>query len=1047
MPACARCGEPNGDEATFCVACGARILPTPVGAAARKVVTVLFSDVSGFTALGEQLDPESLQHLMGRWFDETHRIIKRHDGTVEKYMGDAVMAVFGVPVVHEDDAIRAARAALEMRETLIQLNDELARRWGVHLEIHTGLNTGEVVVGSAPSGDLSTVGDAVNVAQRLEAAAPPGAVLVGEETSRLLGGAAQLDAIDPLTLKGKALPVPAWRLVSVESERAGAPPRATPPFVGREHELRLLRRACDDVSATRVPRMITVLGQAGIGKSRLVRALLADVRLDATTVIGRCLPYGDGITYWPIAEILRTLAGAPSEQAVARLAGGDSPSEESELVAARLSRAAGFVPGTSSVEETQWAMRKLLESLASRRPLVVVVEDIHWAEPSLLDLLEHVARLSARVPLLIVCLARPELIDDHPSWPAKAGERTGVISLEPLSPVEADTLLARLGSEGLASDDRGQLLTAAEGNPFFLQQMVAMRAENPDAEAAIPGTIQAVLTSRIDRLPATEREVIERASIEGRTFHRGALAELVPDERRSNLDEALDALVGRGLIRPGRSEFANERAYRFDHILIRDATYNLTSKRLRADLHERHAGWLEQRSDYELGEHEELAGYHLEQALRCRLELEPAARERYSPLARRGADHLGTAGRTALARDDMPAAINLLERSTALLTEDDPELGFLMPELGTALTEAGRLSDADRVLDAAVEVATRRGDHRAEAHARVAQLFLRLQVDTEAGAKDVRRRFDPLLTTFTQADDDLGLGRLWRLRGLVHWIEARAKSADAAWEQAAQRSRRAGDERGWSAALVWLASSAHTGPAPVEDAIARCEGIRAQLRSHPRAQAMALQPLAALRAMRGEFEVARQLLADSSATIAEFGVTMQTAISHHAVEVALVSGDAAGAETALRDGYARLVEMGEKALLADTAAMLAQVLHERGRNEEALALTREAEAAAADDDLSAQIAWRTVRARLLASAGGVAEARRISGEAVALASGTDWLCDHAEALLSQGEVLRMTGDADSGARAMQEAIALYELKGNTIGAQRARSVLAVQVPA
>jgi class 3 adenylate cyclase/tetratricopeptide (TPR) repeat protein/type II secretory pathway predicted ATPase ExeA len=1017
-----------------------------VASTARKVVTVLFADVSGFTALGEQLDPESLQQLMGRWFRETQRIIERHHGTVEKYMGDAVMAVFGVPVVHEDDAVRAARAALEMRETLVELNDELARRWGVRLEIHTGLNTGEVVVGSAPGGDLSTVGDAVNVAQRLEAAAPPGEALVGAETAGLLEGAAQLDPIDPLTLKGKALPVAAWRLVSVESERAGAPGRAAPPFVGRARELRVLRHAFDEASASEAPRMITVLGQAGIGKSRLVRAFLADVRDEATTVVGRCLPYGDGITYWPVAEIVRTLSGAPTEHAVASLAGGDTPSRESELVASRISRAAGFVPGTVSIEEAQWAMRKLLETIARERPLVVVVEDIHWAEPSLLDLLEHVATLATGVPLLLLCLARPELIDEHPSW-ADAGERGEVISLEPLSAEEADTLLARLAGGEVVSQEREQLLTTAEGNPFFLQQMVAMRAETPGGAAAIPPTIQAVLTSRIDRLPDPERTVIERASIEGRTFHRGAVAELLPDTHRDDLDGILDALARRGLIRPGRSEYANERAYRFEHILIRDATYSLTSKRLRADLHERHATWLEQRSDYELGKHEELAGYHLEQALRCRLELEPAARARHRPLAARGADHLGTAGRGALAREDMPAAINLLERAIALLPEDDAALGLLMPEFGTALTATGRLSDAERVLDAAVEAAARRGDGGAEAHATVARLFLRLQVDTEQGTREVRERFEPLLSTFAATDDHLGSGRLWRLRGLVHWIEARSASADTAWQRAAEHSRLAGDEPGWSDALNWLASSAHTGPTPAEEAIARCESIRAQLRDHPRAQAMVLQPLAALRAMRGEVDPARELLADSNATIAEFGVTMHTAVSHHEAQVSLLAGDAAGAEAVLRAGYERLDEMGEKALLADTAAMLAQVLCEQGRADEAWAHTQETEDAAADDDLSAQIVWRSVRARLLARRGEIAEAKRISAEAVDLAARTDWLCDHAEALLSQGEVHRIAGKGESAAQAIREAIALYDRKGNTIGARRARSALAVQVPA
>src|SRR5215208_1008438 len=406
MPACARCGESNGGDAAFCGRCGARLTPDPAPATARKVVTVLFSDVSGFTALGERLDPESLQQLMSRWFGETRRIVEHHAGTVEKYMGDAVMAVFGVPVVHEDDAVRAARAALEMHDTLGHLNDEIEQRWGVRLEIHTGLNSGEVVVGSAPGGDLSTVGDVVNVAQRLEASAPPGEVLVGQETARHLGELAELDAVDPLTLKGKSLPVSACRLRSVRSERAASPTRPSPPFVGRDRELESLRGAFDEVVAARQPRLVTVVGPAGIGKSRLVAALLDHVRGQATAAVGRCLPYGDGITYWPVAEIVRGLAGAPTQPAVASLIGGSSPYEESELIAARISGAAGFARGTVSVEEVQWAVRKLMERIARDRPLVIAFEDIHWAERSMLDLIDHVAAGSAEVPLLVVCLAR-----------------------------------------------------------------------------------------------------------------------------------------------------------------------------------------------------------------------------------------------------------------------------------------------------------------------------------------------------------------------------------------------------------------------------------------------------------------------------------------------------------------------------------------------------------------------------------------------------------------------------------------------------------------
>jgi class 3 adenylate cyclase/tetratricopeptide (TPR) repeat protein len=1046
MPACARCGRANPDEANFCSRCGAPIPgDAPAPAAARKIVTVVFADVTGFTALGERLDAESLQQLVGRWFTEAQRVIDRHGGTVEKFIGDAVMAVFGVPVVHEDDALRAARAALEMRDTLVDLNEELAQRWGVRLDVRTGVNTGEVVIGRAPGGEMSTVGDAVNVAQRLEASAPPGQVLVGEEAARLLGVAARLDPVKPLELKGKAAPVPAWRLVSVVSEFVAVPDRAETPFVNREVELNRLRRTFDAVATEGTPRLVTVLGAPGIGKSSLVSAFLADVRGDATAVVGRCLPYGDGITYWPVAEIVRELAGAGTESAIAALAAAGAAEDEAELIAARLARVAGFVAGTVSVEEAHWAIRKLLESLALRGPLVVVFEDIHWAEPTCLDLLEHLATLMAEVPVLLICLARPDLLDERPSWAAVGGQRATMVPLEPLLPGEAGELLEQLiSSADMTSEEGATLLVAAEGNPFFLQQMVAVRAEARDDATAVPPTIQAVLTARIDRLPPGERAVIERGSIEGRTFHRGSLAELLPEAAQEDLDANLAELVRRQLIRPGRPDFENEEAYRFDHILIRDATYSLLPKHLRADLHERHARWLERRTDP--GEHAELAGYHFEQAFRCRVDVEPAAREIYQSLATSGGRHLETAGRRALARDDLPAAISLLERATVLLSEDDAALDEIMPELGMALRDAGRLSEAERVLDDAVSQAAARDDARAEAHAEVARLFVRLQVDTDAGAREVRERFDSLRAVFERTDDDLGLGRLWRLRALVFWTEARSTNADAAWECAAKHAQRAGDERGWSDALSWLASSAYIGPAQVEIGIARCETIRAQLSGHRRSQALVLHPLAGLRAMRGEFAVARSLLADSNAILTELGVTMHTAVSHHEAFVALISGDAAGAEAVLRTGYERLAGMGEKALLATTAAILAHVIYEQGRPEDAWEFTQVAEDAAAADDLSAQILWRTVRARLLARRGEMADAERMSAEAVGLAGRTDWLTDHADALLSQAKVFRMAGETKAATEALENAIALYRRKGNTVGARRARSSLDFQVP-
>jgi class 3 adenylate cyclase/tetratricopeptide (TPR) repeat protein len=1055
MSACPKCGGPVTEGRRFCSRCGAPLAGAPsatdpVPARARKVVTVLFADVSGFTELGERLDPESLHQVIGRWFEGADQVIERHGGTIEKHMGDAVMAVFGVPVVHEDDALRAGRAALEMQQKLADINDELARRWGVQLSVRTGLNTGEVVVGDDAGGESSILGDAVNVAQRLESAAAPGEVLIGAQTARLVRGGAQLERVSPLTLKGKSAPVTAWRLDSVASETAEPPARVTAAFVGRAAELRQLRDAFDDARARSAPRLVTVLGPAGIGKSRLVRAFLDEVRREATSVVGRCLPYGEAITYWAVAEIVRQLAPGGDEAALGSfLEESDIDVQESRLVASRVARAVGFARGEVPVEETEWAIRRLLEAGARRRPLVVAFEDIHWGAPTLLDLIEDLATFATDAPLLLVCLARPELFDERPAWKSVGGGRASVVQLAPLSLGDSAELLDGLadGPE-LTTDERTRLLAAAEGNPLFLEQMVAMRAELGDeGPPVVAPTIQAVLTARIDGLPAAERELVEAASIEGRTFHRGALVDLLTDEQRHELDSNLASLASRQLVGPTRPDFEGEHAFRFSHILIRDAAYALMPKHRRAELHERHARWLEQRADRGLGEYAELAGYHLEQAFGYRVEVEPAATVSHRKLAAAGGRYLGAAGRTALAREDLPAAIRLLERAIALLPDDDLERVALSPELGTALTEAGELREAERVLDAAVGAAVALGDPLAEAHAVVVRLFGRLQVDTETSAREVRERFDPLLDVFERSADDLGLDRLWRLRALVHWIEARSGEAEAAWRQAAEHARSAADHRGWADALLWLASSACYGPTPVEDGIARCEAIRAQLRGDRRAQAAVLDSLAGLHAMRGEFEIARRLLAERNAILAELGRTMHSAVSHHEAFVALASGDAAGAQEVLEAGYERLAEMGEKALLATTAVMLARAVREQGRLDDAWTYTQVAEDTAGSDDLSAQIGWRRERARVLANRALTSEATRMSAEAVRLARHTDWLSEQADALVAHAEVLQTAGEPQAAGAALREAVALYERKGNTIGVQRAQSLPGVQVPA
>lgn len=1036
MPACTACGASNAADARFCSGCGVSLAPDPA-APTRKTVTVLHCDLSGFTPLGERLDPESLHEVMARYFKAMRGVIERHGGRVEKYIGDAILAVFGVPQLHEDDAVRAARCALQMRDALIQLNPELESGWGVTLHARYGLSTGEVAIARVGAHPFFLLGDAVNVAQRLEAAAPADEVLVGPQTARLLDGVAQLAPLEPLLLKGKAAPVVASRLLSMPPPGDAARGASTGRMVGRERELQSLHAALDEAVAQRRCRLVTVVGPAGIGKSCLVRTFMTEAEETASVVLGRCLSYGEGITFWPVTEVVKQIAGRADEAAIAAVVADD---EETERVTERVARAIGIAAGTAPIEEIQWAVRRLLEAAARRRPLVVVVEDIHWAEPTLLDLLEHVARQANDVPLLLVCLTRPEPLE----WQLTSSEMAEV-PVGPLSERQSGDLLEQLDPAAvLDAAERGRLLAAAEGNPFFLEQMVAMRQET-GPEASVPATIQAVLSARIDALPPSERAVMDCAAVEGRRFHRRVVAELLPSQPGHLLEEALGSLVRRDLIRPGQPDLLGEDGYRFSHILVRDAIYELLPKARRADLHERFGRWLAARSVTDRDD-SDIIGFHLEQAHRWRTDLQPLRTADHRRLAEDGAHHLGTAGRAARGRGDLPAAAKLLQRAARLLDDDAPALGSLLPELGDVLTQAGHLHDGERVLERAVGRASERGESLHEAHARVCLLFAQLQT-TPGTADEVLRRFPALRATFEADDDALGLDRLLRLRALVHWLEARSAAADRDWKAAVKHARRADDKVGIAESLGWLASSALAGPTPALTGIARCEAMLGELRGNRRAEASVMEPLAALRAMRGEFAIAYELLARSNAMFADLGVTLHTAVAYFKAVVDLLADDPAMAEASLRDGYDLLRDMGEKALLADTAITLARAVCAQGRFAEALDLTGEAEAAADEHDISVQVGWRTVRAAVLVRRGELQEAKRLAAEAVLLVKTTDWLSDQADALVTWAEVLTACGDHSAAGEAMLSALALHEQKGNLVAAERVRTALALDAPA
>jgi class 3 adenylate cyclase len=526
MAGCVACGVDNEEDARFWKACGAPLAARGGGRRQRKTVTVVFCDLVGSTALGESRDPEALELLLSRYFERMKAIVERHGGTVEKFIGDAVVAVFGVPVAHEDDALRALRAAAEMRAALPELQ----------VEARLGVNTGEIVTNGY--GTIVT-GDAVNVAARLQQAAGAGEVLLGATTLAPAGGAVEVEELAPLVLKGKAERVAAYRLLAVgrASERLHGI-----SFVGRAQELARLRAAWRRVAEGGRGELVTVIGEPGVGKSRLVVELLAG--LEARVVMGRCLSYGEGITYWPAVEVIGQLGALPADR----------------FAAGVLETLLGESGKVTTPEEIAWAFRKLLEQEA---PLLVVFDDLQWGEETFLDLVEQVGLLAA-APVLLLCLARPELIDRRPGWSV-------TLQLEPLDRGEVEQLLPAT----VPAELRQRIAHAAGGNPLFVTEMVAMAAGGGE-EIVVPATLRVLLVARLDQLETTERGVLERGAVEGEVFHRGAVQALAPAEQQ--VISSLAALVRKALIRPDRPLLAMEEGFRFCHLLIRDAAYDANAE-------------------------------------------------------------------------------------------------------------------------------------------------------------------------------------------------------------------------------------------------------------------------------------------------------------------------------------------------------------------------------------------------------------------------------------------------------------------------------------
>ncbi len=1033
----------------------------------RKVVTIIFSDLKGSTALTEKIDAEAINEVKERYFSAMATEITRHGGKIEKYIGDAIMAVFGLPRAHEDDALRAVRAAHGMTQALDRLNIELLQFYGVEIAARTGVNTGEVVANTDERAEqrLAT-GDAVNVAARLEQAAPANEVLIGEVTYDLVRAHVEVEQVEPLELKGKAERVPAYRLIDVrDTARVDRSPASEAQLVGRDGQLEQLRASLNDVAGRGGAGLATVLGEAGVGKTFLVESFQAEVRRTTTVLRGRCLPYGDGITFWPLVEIARTAVGIMDEDtpesALAKLdtllAGVPSASE----IRDRVGSVIGLTTTRFPVSEIFWGARRFLEALGARRPVVVCIEDVHNAETTFLDLIDHV--LDAAAPqsaVLIVASGRPSLLDKRPQWAGRA--RHAAISVPALDPDHTQHLVEVLLGGAVDPVVHARVVATSDGNPLFVSQLVSMLVDKgliqyadsrwtPTGDldaAAVPPTIQALLAARLDDLSREERTVMEPASVIGLAFAQAAIQELVPDPLRPAVPQHLRTLDVKQFLYHDAASSSEDEIYRFRNLMIKDATYGSLLKRARAQLHERFVVWAE-RVNRERGreqEFEEILGYHLEQAYRYRTELGPIDAEGRA-IAQRAVAKLGSAGRRAFARGDLPASASLLRRAIDLLAPDDRAWIETMIDLGEVLVEAGDFGEATAILDACIEAADALGDALLRARGRLGRLGIALYAE-EMGGGAIAQALEEATATiplFEAADDDAGLARAWRLIGSIHSTTGRYGDAAEAAQRVVDHGRRAGDTRLAARAAAGYATLARAGEMPVPELLARCGPLLEQVTGDRKAEAIILGVIAVAEAMQANFERARELSARAKAMLTELGPSViAAATSIEGGRIELLAGDPVAAEALLREDADALEGFGERYFRSTVVGTLAHALVGQDRLADAEAAVALARDLTDEDDVESQLLWRTALAKIRARAGDQAAALELGEQAIALVLETDDIDVQGDAHADYAEVLTLLGRHDEAAAHYAAALELYRRKGNvTLAAAVERAIAGV----
>jgi len=923
------------------------------------------------------------------------------------------------------------------------LNEELARDGAITLTFRTGVMTGEVVAGDHVLGDTLVTGDAVNTAARLEQHAPPGEILLGMPTWRLVRDIVEAEPVAPIAAKGKALPVPAFRLVAVGPDRARVG-RAEWPLVGRRAELDRLGQAWERVVTERSPHRTTVVGVAGVGKSRLVHEFLANVRESGGRVLGgRCLPYGEGITYWPLREIVHQAAGIGDgdgrEMILARLASLVEGDTDARLIAAVLASAVGSTSDPVRKEEIFWATGRVLQQLAMERPLTVLIEDIHWADGELLDLLEHLADLPSDAPLLLLCPARPELGERRPDWLLPRASASSILLDGLPSDGTAALIAAFPGSDALPAVLRERIAARAEGNPLFLVEMYAMlvdegllrvdgdgswRATDGLADVAVPPSIGMLLAARIDALPPEERTVAQRAAVIGRVFDLAAVRDLGGAEGPAGLDGALRGLVEKGLVKADGAERAD--TFRFRHVLLRDAAYEALPKSERAALHARYADWLETSAGERVMEYEEILGHHLEAAHRYRGELGERG-ELVEHLAGRGGEWLGRAASRARRRGAMAAAAPLLRRSLALLPEADARRGDLLVTAVEVHTALGDGPAATAAHEAAHAYLARHPDPHLERLLRLLALRGQRELDVRAQAEIAHKIYEAARSEGHEGDMARAATKLALLAG----DQGDSRRSVAELEDALAHARRAEDDhiaRGVRMTLVnWVAFSL----IPVPDGRRMAEDVLADDDARQDERAYALLAIGALDAMAGDVGHARGRLQAARAIADQLGLVVPLAAADWAFTlgwVELLFGDADRAEPQLRWACEVLRRGDDLGHLASVAPLWGRALLALGRPQDAERVVMETRPIVSDHDVDGQMRWRLLLAEIRSQQGRHDEVLALADEAASLLAGSDMLPLVAELSIIMARVRRRAGDEAGSAASIARAVDASERK-------------------